>query len=203
MELNIMPNIIETTVFQFDELSDTAKDVAREWFRSGNGNDDWYDSVYEDATECGKLIGIVIDKIYFSGFSSQGDGACFEGRYSYVKGAVKAIAGHAPQDKKLHAIAASLQETQRKAFYRLEAKVKHSGHYYHEHCTSIETFNGVTGDYATPEQDSEITESLRDFMRWIYRQLENEWNYINSNESVDESIRINEYTFTEDGKRFG
>lgn len=198
-----MPNIIETTVFQFDELSDTAKDVAREWFRNGNGNDDWYDSVYEDATECGKLIGITIDKIYFSGFSSQGDGACFEGRYSYVKGAVKAIAGHAPQDAKLHAIAASLQETQRKAFYRLEAKVKHSGHYYHEHCTSIETFNGVTGDYATPEQDSEITESLRDFMRWIYRQLENEWNYINSNESVDESIRINEYTFTEDGKRFG
>jgi hypothetical protein len=37
-------------------------------------------------------------------------------------------------------------------------------------------------------------------MRWIYRQLEREYEWLMSDEQVDESIRINEYEFTEEGK---
>ncbi len=40
-------------------------------------------------------------------------------------------------------------------------------------------------------------------MNWIYRQLEKEYEYQNSDECVDENILCNSYTFTEDGKRFG
>jgi hypothetical protein len=36
---------------------------------------EWYTSVYDDATEIARLMGIEIKDIGFSGFSSQGDGA--------------------------------------------------------------------------------------------------------------------------------
>ena len=40
-------------------------------------------------------------------------------------------------------------------------------------------------------------------MDWLYRTLEREYNDLNSDEQVDESIRTNEYTFTENGKQEG
>jgi hypothetical protein len=197
-----MPETIETTVFTYNELSESAKNRARDWFyQAGALHHDWFDSVYEDAKAVGALMGITIDKIYFTGFASQGDGACFEGSYEYAKGAVKAIADYAPQDETLPRIAKALQETQRKAFYRLSAKVYHSGHYYHSRCTSIHVFN--QSDWAESEIDESISESLRDFMDWIYNQLERDHDYLSSQEVVEETIVANGYTFTADGARFG
>lgn len=46
-------------------------------------------------------------------------------------------------------------------------------------------------------------EALRDLARWLYRQLEREYDYLTSDEAVDEAIVANEYSFTVDGKRFG
>lgn len=196
-----MSTIIETTVYAFDELSEEAKEKARNWLREGNCEDSfWHECVIDDAKECGKIIGIDIDHIYFRGFWSQGDGACFEGSYRYQKGAAKAIRAHAPQDKELHAIADRLQATQRPAFYGLTAAVKHHGHYYHEHCTTIDVHD-ADGYNVGGDSEEDIMDILRDFMRWIYKRLEAEWEYQNADEQVDESIRINEYTFTEEGER--
>ena len=47
---------------------------------------DWYESTFDDAKAIGALMGMDIDGIYFSGFCSQGDGACFEAGLSYRKG---------------------------------------------------------------------------------------------------------------------
>ena len=48
-----------------------------------------------------------------------------------------------------------------------------------------------------------MIEALRDLARWLYRQLEREYDYLTSDESVDDAIRANNYTFTETGRRFG
>jgi hypothetical protein len=45
----------------------------------------WWDCVYEDAIEKGKELGFYIDKIYFSGFYSQGDGASWQGQVDVVQ----------------------------------------------------------------------------------------------------------------------
>ena len=37
------------TVYQFDELSDSAKEKARDWYRLGAMDYEWWDYVYEDA----------------------------------------------------------------------------------------------------------------------------------------------------------
>jgi len=48
-----------------------------------------------------------------------------------------------------------------------------------------------------------VTEALRDLARWLYRQLQAEYDHLTSNEAIEEGIIVNEYTFTEGGRRFG
>ena len=190
--------IKKTKVYKFSELSASAQQNAIGKFRENNLDDDWYDSVYEDAMTIGALMGIDIDKIYFSGFSLQGDGACFEGNYHYQKGGTKAIKDYAPLDTKLHIIAESLQALQSKNFYRLTATIKHSGYYYHSGCTDIDVSNG--DNWANDETEKELKDILRSFMNWIYHKLEEDYTYLQSDEVIKESIEADEYEFTEDGK---
>ncbi|OPY03513.1 MAG: hypothetical protein A4E60_00178 [Syntrophorhabdus sp. PtaB.Bin047] len=187
------------TIYKFDELPEDAQTRAVENLYDVNVDSDyWHEFAIDDAKQIAALMGIEIKNIYFSGFSSQGDGACFEGSYSYQKGSVKAVKEHAPQDEELHRIAQDLADLQRRHFYRLTAKVKHSGHYYHEYCTSIDVEDN--GDGAPETVYDGIAEFLRDFMHWIYRQLEKEHDYMTSDEAIIETIRANEYEFYENGK---
>ena len=55
----------------------------------------------------------------------------------------------------------------------------------------------------TADAEETVMEALRDLARWLYRQLEREYDYLTSDEAVDEAIVANEYSFTVDGKRFG
>ena len=48
-----------------------------------------------------------------------------------------------------------------------------------------------------------MTEALRDLARWLYVQLEAEYDHLTSDEAIEEGINVNEYTFTEAGHRFG
>lgn len=188
------------SIYKFEELEDSAKEKARDWYRQGALDYDWWDCTFYDANEIAALMGIQIERIYFSGFSSQGDGACFEGYYAYKKGSVEDVKAYAPQDKELHDIALNLSKIQRKSFYRLSAHVKHTGHYYHSGCTSIDVQNDNTySAYVSDDIEEAISEALRDYMNWIYRRLEAEHDYLMSEESVDESIITNEYEFHEDG----
>ena len=192
-------------IYQFDELSENAQEKAMEWYRDGGFDYEWYDHVFEDAKTIGALMGIKIDNIYFTGgFSYQGDGACFEGSYYYKKGSVKAVKDYAPVDKELHRIALELSKLQRPNFYGLTAHIKHTGRYPHEYCTSIDVYNeSEIGDYYVNDNTNDaLSDLLRDFMRWIYKQLNAEYDYLNSDESVSETIRVNEYEFTTEGLRY-
>lgn len=207
---------IEKTLFSFDELSDKAKENARVWWRDCENQDmDLIGDDMGDKQTIANILGIVFKTrpvqlisgkqrydpcIYYSGFSSQGDGACFEGSYAYEKQAPKRIRAHAPNDEQLACIADQLQQIQRKAFYHLTATTSHRGHYYHSGYMDVDVCNSHTGDDATRDQANAIKDCLRDFANWIYRQLEAEYNYRMSDENVDDNIRGNEYKFDENGK---
>ena len=60
------------------------------------------------------------------------------------------------------------------------------------------TFQDMTAD-----AEEGVIEALRDLARWLYRQLEREYDYLSSDDVVDEAIIANGYTFTEGGQRFG
>lgn len=216
-----MPEVKEYTVYKFEELSDDAKERARDWWRTTENQDFNVDYLYEDFQRMAGILGITIDThpvklmgggtryepvIYWSGFSSQGDGACFEGSYAYKPGALKAlkaeIGGESKGDKELIRIATELQKIQRRYFYKINASMQHRGYYYHSGCMAVNVENWQ-GDYATVADDDsdDIVQLMRDFADWIYRQLESEYYWRMEDENVDESIIANEYTFDEEGNR--
>lgn len=213
-----MPEIIEVTLYRFDELSDHAKEKARSWFRERIGDPDWYEFIYDDFESICRLLGIELRTsavrlygggtrekpcIWFSGFWSQGDGACFEGRYRYRPGAVNAVRDHAPKDGELHRIARALQNAQKRNFYQLAADIRHRGRYAHSGSMEIDVERVAASQHPiAPGTEDEIVQALRDLADWLYRQLEREWEYQNSEECVDEGILANDYTFTADGARF-
>lgn len=191
---------VEKDVFEFSELSEQAKEKARAWYREGALDYDWYDCIFEDAKTIGELFGLYIDKIYFSGFWSQGDGASFTGSYKYRKGAAAAVKAYAPQDTELHRIAAELQKIQARQFYKLEATISSGrSRYCHENSVDIEVAHADSIYRDIGDTGEALADTLRDYMRWIYRQLEKEYDWLNSDEQVDESILANGYEFNEDG----
>lgn len=210
-----MPTEKKILLYEFDELLEKAKEKARSWWRESVFSElhDW-ECVYEDATECAKCMGITFGtrpiplmggrtrsevSIFFSGFSSQGDGACFEGEYQYIEKAGEKIREHAPLDKELHRIADHLDEIQNAQGNMVTARMKHTGHYCHSGCMDVTVF--CDNEEVYDELQKEVTEVMRDFADWIYKQLRNEYDFQMKDETVDENIRCNEYTFTVDGKR--
>jgi hypothetical protein len=139
--------------------------------------------------------------IFFSGFSSQGDGASFEGSYAYKPGAHHLIRHHAPQDVELHQIADVLKDIQRRNFYRVGAIINHSGRYYHEYCMAIAVDTDCSPRAECASQTEEaVIEALRDLARWLYRRLESEYDYLFSDVSVGEAIRADGHVFTAAGR---
>ena len=208
--------VLERLVYSFDELTDDAKQKAIEkhWEFVSKWFSDDAEHIFEDAAAIADILGIDLKTravkllgggtrnepcIYYSGFSSQGDGACFEGSYCYAKGSQKAIRDYAPQDKELHRIADELAAIQKPYFYRLEASAKHSGHYYHSGCMSVSAWHRDDQYRDIGDAEDELKEVLRDFANWIYARLESEYEYRTSEEQIIESIKANEYEFFADG----
>ncbi len=226
-----MPREITTTIYEFDELTDPkAKDRARDWIRQFEAEHFDPDATIEDAEQVCEILGIRLDAgpgpnprdaravrvlgglpytprpaIKWSGFSCQGDGASFTGTYAYKAGALKAIKAMCPKDETLHAIAETLQGCQRRHAYQIAATITRRGvwHYVHDRTVDITITSDRTGAEVPGSDPETIAETLRALMRWIYRQLEAEYDYRLSNDAIDETIRSNGYTFTIDGKRKG
>lgn len=199
------------TVYTIDELSEQAKQKAYEKWQEHELDYSWYEFVFEDVTRTAEIIGIRIDRIYFSGFYSQGDGACFEGAYKYNPGWKKEfIREYGKNNESIEEplrIAEALQKVQRKVFYKAGAEIKHKGHYYHELCTDIDVHINDVFIYAeynkfNQQAEDQIVDLLRDYMRYIYKRLEQEHDYLLSMDSFIESCESNEYRFTEDGTLF-
>lgn len=198
-----MPHTRTTTetLFYFDELSDDAKERAREWWREGFEFEFHADSVIDDAKECFKLVGFRVDKVFYSGFWSQGDGACFEGAFYASDFQPNKLSEYAPKDEELHRIEKEFAELV-KALPHMSFAVKHRGRYQHSFCTEFSIdFGQEEDDQPSDWTEDNIKELARDCMDWTYSQLQKEYEYQTGDEQVDEAISANEYEFDEEGKR--
>jgi len=196
---------VEQIEFKFSELSDKAKENARDDFkyRDGYPHDDWFNQVYEDANSIGEILGLNITNISFSGFSSQGDGACFKGLYEFNVDAIEQMKTHC-NDNELIRIATQLtamqiaQRLQGLAYFT--ARITQSGRYSHSNTMRVEI---DFDDYATEDLqafedfEDDVAKLFRDFANWIYWALEAEHDYLCSDEVIDELLA--EETFDEEG----
>lgn len=199
-----MQVITETkTVYSFDELSEKAKEKALQ--EHASHNDGFYaEHVIDDAKSIAALMGWRIEQVYYSGFWSQGDGACFQGVLQYAKGCTKAVKAYAPKDAELYRIAQAWQDLQKRNFYAISANVRHSGHYYHNGCTvfDCQDSRNSSGYLENYEIEKGIMQIARDFMDWIYKQLENAYDYETSEESLKDLCEANDYTFLSCGTMY-
>jgi hypothetical protein len=184
------------TVYELDEVKEKAIEENR--YINVDDFSDWYNFVFYDWKEKLEKIGFCNPEIYFSGFCSQGDGACFDND-SY----------HFDLDLLLKNV--DLTEEEREKIYSLKddfdlfIKTSDSrGHYCHENTRYIE----IDDFYIEDEEEKfllnkfeNLLEDLRfDLCKQIYKDLENEYNYLTSDDAVYETLQANEYYFEENGK---
>lgn len=236
-----MTRIVQTTVYKFDELpTDDAKARARDWWREASAGDNWFsESALDDLVTVGNACGLQFggrnpnnstdDGIYWSGFSSQGDGASFNATWHANGTDVEKIAaiiadrpisytvpGGAVQHCESNAeLVPVLEAFQDLAIAAPEAygtaSASNRGHsmsmdYNIGDCPACGCVdNGECQCEPQPVRDEAgnadtFSEACTDLARWFYRSLEREYEYANSDEIVDENIRANEYEFTELGR---
>lgn len=187
--------VIEQQIFPYTELSTAAQQRAHNDYIN-NLDPDWHESTLEDAKDIAKLLGMPAIDIYFRGFSSQGDGACFIGRWHRSEVSVEGLKSHAPIDKTLHQIAEELA----KAPEGLFVDITHTSNYCHENTMQFE-FNTQDDDEFVPEPD-DVKAALRSLARWIYRQLEKQYEYEVSLEAFEEQEAESDNEYYEDGRLY-
>jgi hypothetical protein len=173
---------------------------------------DWWDCVYETFKERMAEVGIEVERMYFSGFWSQGDGACFDGRIDNID---LYMDKHHPKAADYPCVKKLLHAGGSVVF-----KVYQRGHYCHENSITV----GFNADefwqvMPTPTEfheqivqalDSKLADELQEFerdttvqfqgyMRALYRDLEAEYDHLTSDEAVWEAIEANELSTIEEG----
>ncbi len=200
-----MPQQISITVYQYDELSEKAKEKARTWYSEGAFNDaTWAEYTVNDFVEVAKRLNIDISERTFRAIGGQEKSEpkvswdnfpwrlAFEGSWTAAGFDPKKVTEWAPQDEKLKEIAAQLQTIVERAGPDVQVKCGVSRDCWPE----IEMVSGEL------DSTAEVEEPLKELCRWGAANLESEWEYQNSREQIEESIRANEYEFTADGERF-
>lgn len=166
-------------------------------------HNNWWDCVESDFVEDMKQVGIQVDKIYFSGFWSQGDGACFVGS---LDNALTYLNHHHvdqfPMLRKLIEMGGSVWATS-----------DHRGRYYHSSSVSINAECEAFWQCANPKSelqeaviqrwddmvDKEIVdfeaalaEQWRTYMNDLYTKLEEEHDYLTSDDAVWDTLVAND-----------
>lgn len=163
-------------IYTFDELSDAAKEKARDWWRSLIGYDEWWESVYEDAERV---------HIQIKGFDL--------GRHE-IKG-VLTIEPHLVADEIQNEHGESC-DTYKTAAEFLERRDKLIDEWPKDEHGEFEDEWKL--DSALDDLEAEFTQSILEDYRIM---LQKEWDYLNSDEQIDDAITANEYEFYEDGTR--
>jgi hypothetical protein len=171
---------IETKVYEFAELNDSAKDKARDWYRQGND--------YNPAEDA--LASIKQLAEHFGGTMKDWQIDWHNNSHSYAKFAMpelelKEIASH------LAALGTFNPDT-----LKGRGDCKLTGY-----CADEDAIDGFRKAFHGGERDLEkLMQSA--FETWL-KAAQADCEHQNSDAAVDESIIANGYTFTETGKRFG
>lgn len=203
-----MENIIDVIkAVSYDALNEAQKAQAIEIMRDLENHDStpfWSQCILEDWKEhLESNYGISEAVIYWSGFSSQGDGASISTEY-YID--IEKFLRKCKAWSKFRVLHNIVDREE------IHAKVnRSSSRYSHENTVG----GSVELDYNidwTPTQEANaerleefLTDTIRDLSRTLYRELEKENDYQQSDEALWATIEANEYDFkvNQDGEVLG
>lgn len=191
---------ITKKVYSFSELSKSAQEKAIVNIRESSWylGDDWYNSFSDELNNF-----FEVKEIYFSGFYGQCDGAMFD--YSNVeKELIEFIieSFDIPTYKK---------NILKNVTYHC-CSGDHIGRYFHEKSAShaflithkYESYKNISDfidNYSSKIEDS-IIKFYNEKCRELFKELKNEYDFLNSDEEIIEFISGNEYEFYDNGERY-
>lgn len=221
-----MKEIIKTfKVYEFNELSEFAKEVARDkWKEADRNGYFWSEFILEETEEQLNLLGFDVRRqgnrrmIWWSGFYSQGDGACFEGRWWASMCQADKVAkgwGESEQTAEIKRCAEIIGKVAAE-YPNASAKLTHSGHYYHYNSISFDCDCGEPDfvvldneadeskwhDWVDAFPEDEFIEACRDLMKWLYKSLEDEYDGRNKDEFIDQELVNSDKLFLENGEEY-
>lgn len=175
---------IVKTYLTFDELDESQKAKALDKYRDWNveHGDNWFEFIIEDRTKILELLGFSNVNIEFSGFSSQGDGACFTGQFDMPKTTqelnkrIGLVKEYAPQFNLYNFDMLQLAGPD-----DIIIEIYKTGRYSNSCYVSCD--------------DEQLKDFVKDFCNQMYKDLESEYNYLTSDEIVAESLIANEVEF--------
>ena len=218
-----MTKTVEITLYQFDELSDKAKEKAANYYIEHWMTDDWYQCTIDYMKEDGLKYGFNIKDIRFTGFYSQGDGASWCGAVN-VRDWIKSKNSDYQEQATTQIILALIEE----GWVAEVVLVSFGNHHYcHEYTMDITEiavhepedeaikmesgmFKGASAKElchivgcaggALYDMDKEIKEDVIAFARTIYRELEDDYEASIEDENIAANYNANEVLFDEAGR---
>lgn len=197
---------INVNLYSFSELKPETQKKVLDRMRDLNVDDqEWYLNTTEYFQDQLAELGYSHPKIYFSGFWSQGDGACFDADSLDLVQWIRSTVKRQEKYKSLIDLVAEF------GISGSIFKASNSNLYSHERTRTfcLETSDMTEEHDATKEQHALLDELEKDIeqdrlnlCKDIYKSLEDEYESLTTDESIKEAIEANEYTFLENGELF-
>lgn len=194
----------EEIIYSWDDVKNNPDFLEKvlDRHRDINTLDDWWDFVCDDCIEKLESLGYENTDIRFSGFYSQGDGASFTGTVNVLEW---------------------IRVNDKEEKYKRISKLINNGvidinndkivrdrwnNYVHENTTTLYFDTnyqyGVCKNYNNIEEflkdlEHDIYKHHVDLNKEIYRSLEEAHDYLQSDQSVCDTLEVNEYEFDEQG----
>jgi len=185
---------VSVNVYSFDELSESAKEKAREWWR--NIDDRGVSHVLDIFKAEMEEFGVEVSKFTYSVSWSQGDGAGFDYEVNLPKWL------DATAKEKEHATIRRLLKDE-----KIDAIVRGTqgyNYWYPSHHNNVEVYYGI---YVSARVNQALNRFDEYLIKWtkgkadeLYRRIRGELDYMHSDAYIDKCIRANEYDFDELGR---
>lgn len=175
---------IITKVYNFDELNEKAQARALDWVSEAALSHDWFDTTQEDAGQVG--VKIVEFDLYRRSIE-------IRLTQSAIDVALNIKNNHGPDCETAKLAAEFIGQYD--VFHGINGKLTLANK---DEDFPTQTLHELEDEWQGIEND--FTQELgEEYLALLHREYE----YLSSAEALKESIEANEYTFTEDGKRFG
>jgi hypothetical protein len=185
---------IKINLYKFEELSNKAKQNSIKSHQDINVDCEWWDFIFEDWTSKLEALGYNKSEIMFNGFGSQGDGASFTtdsiDLWTFIK-AHKLINKYKSLKKWI-----DLEEV-------TCGIVRIDNHYFHAYSVTADmeaTFDSLEAKGSLLTQlEAEINEQTIKHAKELYKELNDSYDYLTSDEQISETLIANDYYFLKEG----
>jgi len=186
----------EITIYKFNELSESAKETARSWWKESM--DIEFDGITESIQFKLEELGLPTEDVQWRLSCCQGDGVAFYGSLDVEEYLVK---------NKIKSKFRKLFDADKDLLIDNVEIYSNNSHYNHYNTMTVSYNEALYNGYENSSREQaleDFTDHLQEHIKDLSRDFEKEGyeeiERITSNEAVDESLNFHDFDFTEEGE---